>query len=127
MEIAQSRLETSSSFFAVPRNTSGVRVKTPAQDGKVEVPSAQETAQTVAESAELRLNSMQWLPCTLTVDLPLVGFTIGNLLKLSKGMLVETSNPGDAGVPVQLNGKPIALSDIETVGDKLAFRIAEIL
>ena len=30
------------------------------------------------------LDTMPWLPCTLSLELPVVGFTIGDLLRLTK-------------------------------------------
>jgi len=78
-------------------------------------------------AGEDRLTAMGWLPCSVTLEVPAARFTIEKLLKLSTGMLVETDLPEGKSVPVQVNGKEIALSDIETVGDNLAFRVTEIL
>jgi hypothetical protein len=36
------------------------------------------------------LDSLPWLPFTLSVEIPVVGFTIGPLLGLKKGSIVET-------------------------------------
>ena len=79
------------------------------------------------EVTQASLESMEWLPCSVTLDVPAVGFTIDKLLRLSTGMLVETGLAEDKGIPVQVNGKEIGLSDIETVEDRLAFRITELL
>lgn len=94
---------------------------------KQENSALQDGAKTPSQEAEDRLTAMGWLPCTVTLEVRAVRFTISKLLKLSTGMLVETGLAEGQSVPVQVNGKEIALSDIETAGDNLAFRVTEIL
>jgi flagellar motor switch/type III secretory pathway protein FliN len=71
------------------------------------------------------LDSMPWLPCTLSLDLPVVGFTIGDLLTLTKGSIVETSCHHTSDVPLRVNQLLIGWTEFEVVGDRLAVRITD--
>jgi flagellar motor switch/type III secretory pathway protein FliN len=68
---------------------------------------------------------MPWLPCTLTLDLPVVGFTIGDLLTLTKGSVVETACHHTSDVPLRVNQLLIGWTEFEVVGDRLAVRITD--
>jgi len=67
-----------------------------------------------------------WLPCVLSVDLPLAAFSIGDLLRLERGVVVETSNANSADVPVLVNSRRIGWAEFEVVGHKLGIRITEL-
>jgi|ERR1700723_3607926 flagellar motor switch/type III secretory pathway protein FliN len=71
------------------------------------------------------LDSMPWLPCTLSLDLPVVRFTIGDLLRLTKGSIVETSCHHTSDVPLRVNQLLIGWTEFEVVGDRLAVRITD--
>jgi len=71
------------------------------------------------------LDSMPWLPCTLTLDIPVVGFTIGDLLSLAKGSIVETACHHTSDVPLRVNRLLIGWTEFDVVGDRLAVRITE--
>jgi flagellar motor switch/type III secretory pathway protein FliN len=72
-----------------------------------------------------RLDRMPWLPCTLSVDLPLVRFTIGDLLKLTEGSIVETACHQTSDVPLRVNHLLIGWTEFEVIGDRLAVRITD--
>ena len=67
-----------------------------------------------------------WLPCQLSLELPVSGFTVGNLLRLSKGSIVETSSHHADDVPVRVNGLLIGWAEFEVIEDRLAIRITEL-
>jgi flagellar motor switch/type III secretory pathway protein FliN len=71
------------------------------------------------------LDSMPWLPCTLSLELPVVQFTIGDLLSLTKGSVVQTACHQTSDVPLRVNQLLIGWTEFEVVGDKLAVRITE--
>lgn len=71
------------------------------------------------------LESMPWLPCTLTVDLPVPRFTIGDLLSLSEGAIVETSCHHTSDLPLRVNKLLIGWTEFNVVGERLAVRITE--
>ena len=71
------------------------------------------------------LETIPWLPCTLTLELPVVHFTIGDLLSLQKGSFVETACHHTSDVPLRVNKMLIGWTEFEVVGDRLAVRITE--
>ena len=71
------------------------------------------------------LDSMPWLPCTLSLDVPVTRFTIGDLLKLSRGSIVETACHHTSDVPLRVNQLLIGWTEFEVVGDRLAVRITD--
>ncbi len=71
------------------------------------------------------LDTMPWLPCTLTLDVPVKHFTIGDLLTLAKGSIVETSCHHTSDVPLRVNRLLIGWTEFEVIGDHLAVRITD--
>jgi flagellar motor switch/type III secretory pathway protein FliN len=67
-----------------------------------------------------------WLPCQLTLEIPIVKFTVGDLLRLNKNSVVETACPSTGDIPLRVNGLLIGWSEFEVVGDRLAVRITEL-
>jgi flagellar motor switch/type III secretory pathway protein FliN len=78
-----------------------------------------------APSATSLLDTMPWLPCTLTLEVPVVRFTIGDLLALKKGSIVETACHHSSDVPLRVNQLLIGWTEFDVIGDKLAVRITE--
>ena len=72
-----------------------------------------------------RLDGMPWLPCTLTVEVPVARFTIADLLGMKEGTIVETSCHCTSDVPLRVNRLLIGWTEFEVVGDRLAVRITE--
>jgi len=70
---------------------------------------------------------MPWLPCTLTLDLTAPNFTVGQLLRLRVGSIVETHWAYVSDVPLSVNGKRVGWAKFEVIGDRLAARITELL
>ncbi len=71
------------------------------------------------------LDSMPWLPCALSLEVPIVGFTIGDLLMLNKGSVVESSCHHTSDVPLRVNHLLIGWTEFEVIGDRLAVRITD--
>lgn len=72
-----------------------------------------------------RLDEFPWLPFTLTVDVPVVRFTIADLLALKTGSIVETACHYTSDVPLRVNQMLVGWSEFEVVGDKLAVRMTD--
>ncbi len=70
---------------------------------------------------------LPWLPCTLALEVPVVGFTVGYLLKLQAGSLVQTACHQSTDIPLQVNGILMAWTEFEVVGDRLAARITDLV
>ena len=71
------------------------------------------------------LDSMPWLPCTLTLEIPVVRFTIRDLLSLTKGSIVETACHHTSDVPLRVNQLLVGWTEFDVIGDRLAVRITE--
>lgn len=70
---------------------------------------------------------MPWLPCQLSLDVTAPNFTVGDLLRLRVGSIVETRWPYVSDVPLSVNGKRVGWAKFEVMGDRLAARITELL
>jgi flagellar motor switch/type III secretory pathway protein FliN len=71
------------------------------------------------------LDTMPWLPLTLSLDVPVVRFTIGDLLRLAPGSLVETACRQTSDVPLRVNRLLIGWTEFEVIGDRIAVRITD--
>jgi flagellar motor switch/type III secretory pathway protein FliN len=92
---------------------------------KIEASPAEPRPSAAAPEAQDPLDSMPWLPCTLSLEVPVVRFTIGDLLKLAIGSIVETASHHTSDVPLRVNQLLIGWTEFEVVGDRLAVRITE--
>ena len=90
-------------------------------NAKFDASSSTETTPTLAD----RLDSMPWLPCTLSVEVPVERFTVADLLGMEKGTIVETSCHQTSDLPLRVNQLLIGWTEFEVVGDRLAVRITE--
>jgi flagellar motor switch/type III secretory pathway protein FliN len=68
-----------------------------------------------------------WLECQLSVELPLYGFTVRDLLQLSVGSVVETHWENGDDMPLRANKRQIAWIEFEALGESLAVRVTELL
>jgi flagellar motor switch protein FliN/FliY len=66
------------------------------------------------------------LPCLLTVEIPVPGFTVSDLVHLENGRIITTRWTVGQDVPLRVNGALIAWSEFEVVQDRLAVRLTEL-
>jgi flagellar motor switch/type III secretory pathway protein FliN len=78
------------------------------------------------EEEDARWRPVLGLPCELTVELPLPGFMIADLLKLGVGSVIDAHWRVGQDVPLRLNGTLIGWSEFEVVGNHLAVRLTEL-
>jgi len=71
------------------------------------------------------LDTIPWLPCTLSLELPVVRFTIGDLLTLIEGSIVETACHQTSDIPLRVNQLLIGWTEFEVIGDRLGVRITD--
>lgn len=71
------------------------------------------------------LDSIPWFPCTVTLEIPVVSFTIGDLLALSPGSIVQSACHHTSDVPLRVNGVLVGWTEFDVVGEHLAVRITE--
>ena len=69
---------------------------------------------------------LPWLPCTVSLDVPLERFTIGDLSNLAEGAVLSTACARNSDVPLYVNGQLIGWTELEVIDDRLAVRITEI-
>ena len=77
------------------------------------------------EAEQERWAAVLGLPCELTVDLELPGFTIADLLKLRAGSVLDGHWRLGQDVPLRLNGTLIGWCEFEVVKQNLAVRLTE--
>ena len=68
-----------------------------------------------------------WLNCQLTVELPVHGFTVSDLLHLSVGLIVETQWKNSDDMPLRACKRQIGWVECEAFGDSLGVRVTELL
>ena len=66
------------------------------------------------------------LSCGLTVDLPVPGFKLANLVGLQSGSVVGTLSRLGRDLPLRVNGQLVAWCEFEVVGNRIAVRITEL-
>jgi flagellar motor switch/type III secretory pathway protein FliN len=69
---------------------------------------------------------LPWLPCTLVLDIPVVNFTVGDLLNLMPGAIVETAYHQSSDLPLRVNGQLVGWTEFEVVGERLAVRLTDL-
>jgi flagellar motor switch/type III secretory pathway protein FliN len=67
-----------------------------------------------------------WLPCVLSLEIPIAKFTVGDLLQLSKGSILESASHYTSDIPLKANGLLIGWTEFEVIGNRLAARITEL-
>lgn len=67
------------------------------------------------------------LPCVASLQVEVPRFTVGDLLRLAPGSIVETECTAGSDLPLLLNNSLIAWTEFELVGEKLAVRVTELL
>ncbi len=85
------------------------------------LPKAQEPG--ISEAA---WREASWLPCRLTSEIAVAGFTVGDLMSLETGSVVVTRTPTSSDVLVRVNGELIGRAELDTVGNRLAVRMTEL-
>ncbi len=68
-----------------------------------------------------------WLPCELSVELPVHGLSVRDLLGLTVGSLVETEWKSGQDAPLRVNSRQIGWVEMEQMGEFLGVRLTELL
>lgn len=69
---------------------------------------------------------LPWLPCTLVLEVPVVGFKVGDLLGLTTGSIIETTYHQSSDLPLRVNGQLVGWTEFEVVGERLAVRLTDL-
>jgi len=70
--------------------------------------------------------SLPWLPCTLALDIPVVRFSVRDLLSRANGSIVETAYHQSSDLPLRVNGQLVGWTEFEVVGERLAVRLTDL-
>ncbi|MFY9647939.1 MAG: FliM/FliN family flagellar motor C-terminal domain-containing protein [Terriglobales bacterium] len=73
-----------------------------------------------------RWRRVEALPCMLTVEIPVPGFTVADLVHLHRGRIVASRWTVGQDVPLRVNGELIAWSEFEIAQNRLAVRLTEL-
>jgi flagellar motor switch/type III secretory pathway protein FliN len=68
-----------------------------------------------------------YLECELSVELPVSGFTVRDLLQLAVGSIVETQWKSGQDLPLHASNRQIGWVEFEAVGETLAVRLTELV
>lgn len=83
-------------------------------------------ASPAVEASPAPMADFAWLPCQLSLEVPIVKFTVGDLLGLNKGSIVETACFSTSDIPLRVNGLLVGWGEFEVIGNRLAVRITEL-
>lgn len=67
------------------------------------------------------------LPCEVSVEVPIPGFTVGDCLRLEPGSTIQTKWNQGVSLPIRANGRLLGWTEFEVVGEKLAVRLTELM
>jgi flagellar motor switch/type III secretory pathway protein FliN len=67
------------------------------------------------------------LPCRVGVEVPVLVFTVADLLGLCPGSVVRSSQKEGSPASVQVNGRVIGWGELDVVEDTLAIRLTEMV
>jgi flagellar motor switch protein FliN/FliY len=79
-----------------------------------------------AQALPQNWRAFQLLPCRLSLEIPIPGFTIAALLRLSSNDVINTHWLQGSDVPLHVNGKLIGWTEFEVIEDHLAARLTQI-
>jgi flagellar motor switch/type III secretory pathway protein FliN len=80
-----------------------------------------------ASGTEAAWSHVKALLCRLSVEVPIPHFTVGQLLALAPGVILDTYHEEGSHVPVMVNGQMIAWGEFDVVGEILAIRLTELV
>ncbi len=73
------------------------------------------------------LEEFAWLPCRVSLEVPVPRFTVKDLLGLSNGQVIQSSTSAGEDIPLHVNEVSLGRGQFEAVGDRMAVRITEIV
>lgn len=84
------------------------------------------TNNTLAQQQPRNWRAFQLLPCHISLEIPVPGFTVSTLLRLAPNEVVNTHWLQGSDVPLRVNGKLIGWTEFEVIDDHLAARLTQI-
>ncbi len=65
------------------------------------------------------------LQCMVALEIALPAFTVGDLLRLEPGAVIDSGWNQADDVAVQINGTRIGVAEFDSVGERMAMRVSE--
>jgi flagellar motor switch protein FliN/FliY len=82
---------------------------------------------TAADNGELNLDSLLDVPVDMAVEIGRTKMTIGELLSLTKGSIVELKRSAAEAVDIYVNGKLLGKGEVIVVNERLGVRVVKII
>jgi flagellar motor switch protein FliN len=82
---------------------------------------------TGADNAGLNLDSLLDVPIEISIEIGRTKMTIGDLLSLSKGSIVELKKTAGEAVDIYVNGKLLGKGEVVVVNERLGVRVLKIV
>jgi flagellar motor switch protein FliN/FliY len=87
---------------------------------------AKEANVTVDVQGKATAETYGWVPCRLSLQIPISRFTVRDLLRLRPGSILTTNFHHANDIPLCANGLLIGWTEFEVIGNRLAVRITEL-
>jgi flagellar motor switch/type III secretory pathway protein FliN len=91
------------------------------------IPSPAADPKAAANPRKSLVDVLPWVPLTVSLEIPIPGLSVKDLLDLHPGSILKTIHPATSDVPVRANGRLIAWARFELAGELLASRITELV
>ena len=78
-------------------------------------------------TSELNLDSLLDVPIDISIEIGRTKMTIGDLLSLSKGSIVELKKTAGEAVDIYVNGKLLGKGEVVVVNERLGVRVVKIV
>lgn len=82
---------------------------------------------TAARSAEMSLESLVDVPVDISVEIGRTRMTIGELLSLTRGSIVELKKMAGEAVDIYVNGRLLGNGEVIVVNERLGVRMTKIV
>ena len=76
---------------------------------------------------ETAWDHVKGIPCRLSVEVPIPGFTVRKLMALAPGVILDTHHEEGSHVPVLVNGQMIGWGEFDVVDETLDVRLTELI
>ena len=63
------------------------------------------------------------LPCTLVLEVEVIDFNVGSLMRLEPGTILRTAAQHNEDLTLKVNGQLVGVGEFDVVGDRLAIRL----
>jgi flagellar motor switch/type III secretory pathway protein FliN len=80
----------------------------------------------IASSDRDPWREVSWIPCTLSVALPIRGVKVRDLLAFAVETVLDSHQPVASSLPVWVNGVMIGQAEFDVVGNRLTVLINEL-